>query len=716
MLQAKRTTFLLPLLIVSLLPLSPALPASPVPTVQSASAIAALPRVPPVRPLALRSPLGRSCPRTALVLSGGGAKGLAHIGVLRTMDSLGIRPDLVVGTSMGAVIGAMYASGYTGREIDSLARALPVGALFRAFDPRAPLSIGLLQPLVVSEFGERGFSLQGAAVREPEANALLGVAMLRGNIIARGNFDRLPIPLRVVAANLIDRKAVVLSSGDLARAVRASIAIPFVFPPEKIDGRFLADGGLAANIPVRIAREAGAERVIISDATERRVDTLNLYSPFVVADRLLGFLFEQPRDSLGPADVLVRPDIEGFQSLDFARARVAELVARGRTAADSTLGALGPRCAERAGATPAMPSRIGSITVSAGGRERGRLLELLGVAPGDTLDVPKLRSHLRRLSDSERYLAVWLNPAGTGDTVSFALHAPRSPERVAALGAAYDNELGGRFWAGAVDRNLAGAFEASAALLLGNLRKEVTLGFRRTSQLAGELFVPAVTARFAREEVRAFTADGDELAELRTREAVTFAGLERDFGLGWHAAAGAEARWWRAPDRETDRAFGAVARLTKLGHSVDRVVAGELVWTSVYHRATAEAGRTFSVGRFRVHPRARVGWGEDLPLQLTLPLGGDDGFPGLHMGEVRGDREAMASLQLAYPVIGPVLIQAEGAVGRTGSGGPLFPGTGWRTGLRAGLGAETPVGPVRFEYGFANGGRRAAFVRLGRWF
>src|SRR3990170_8493709 len=126
--------------------------------------------------------------RTALVLSGGGAKGLAHIGVLRVLDSLGIRPDLVVGSSMGAIIGGMYASGYSGREIDSLARALPMADLFRTYQPRAPRSLGLIQPLVVWEQGARRFTIQSAAVEEAEVNALVNGAMLRGNLLARGNF------------------------------------------------------------------------------------------------------------------------------------------------------------------------------------------------------------------------------------------------------------------------------------------------------------------------------------------------------------------------------------------------------------------------------------------------------------------------------------------------------------------------------------------------
>ncbi|RPJ81729.1 MAG: hypothetical protein EHM13_10005, partial [Acidobacteria bacterium] len=392
--------------------------------------------------------------RTALVLSGGGAKGLAHIGALRALDSLGLRPDLIVGTSMGAILGALYASGYSGRELDSRARELPLRDLFRAYEPQAPRSLGILRPLVVWEQGKRRFNLQSASVREAEVNALVNAAMLKGNLIARGSFDSLLVPFRAVATDLSHREIVVLSSGDLAQAVRASAAIPLVFAPEWVDGRFLIDGGLSANVPIRIARNEGAQVVIVSDATEHLTDSIDVDDPLIIADRLVGFLFDQRADSLRDRDILIRPGIDGFRSLDFGKRSVAAILDRGHRAADTSLARF--RCSSGSSghhATAArdttLPRRVTGVTISdANSSERLALERLLGLGLSDTLDTDLLRNRLRYLGlASEAYRSVWLRPAGGGDSVSFDLALRRASRRVAVLGLAYDNELGGRMWA-----------------------------------------------------------------------------------------------------------------------------------------------------------------------------------------------------------------------------------------------------------------------------
>ncbi len=650
------------------------------------------------------------------MLSGGGAKGIAHVGVLAALDSLGIRPDLIVGSSMGAAVGALYASGYSGHELDSLARVVPLSQLFRTYRPRAPRSLGVLRPLVLWEQGERRFNLQSASIVESEVNALVNVAMLRGNLIARGDFDSLPIPFRAVATDLATGKPVVIGSGDLGQAVRASIAIPLVFAPELRDGRFLADGGLSANIPVAVARAEGAERFIVSDATEHPAEAFDGYSPINVADRLIEFLFRQPAESLRAGDVLVRPDVDGFTSLNFSPRKLERLLANGRAAADTSLGRVRCRRASAADSGRGLPRQVTGFRAStANHSERLALERMLGFGLSDSLNVDLLRSRVRGLGTSDAYNSVWLGPHGSGDSVGFDLSIRRASRRVVAIGLGYDNELGGRMWAGAVDRRAFGlALEGSAALFLDAFRKELYTGFRRKFQIARQLMDPTLTLRLATEDIRRFDADGNELDELETEEAIGFAGVERVFPHGWEAALGLHGHAWGEPGRDLST-LGIAARAIRVSRMRGRVVRAEVEWTGVYQRARVEAVILGQFGVVRFTPRVMLGWGDDLPIQLAFPLGGEDGFPGLHIGERRGDREAMLGLMFTAPLKGPLLGRVEFAGGRTANGGLLFGDDGWVGGIRAGIGADTPVGPVRFEYGYSTEDRGAVFVRLGDW-
>ena len=348
--------------------------------------------------------------------------------------------------------------------------------------------------------------------------------------------------------------------------------------------------------------------------------------------------------------------------------------------------------------------------------ERLALRRLLGLGVSDSLDAALLHSRVRHLAQSEAYRAVWLAPRGAGDSVAFDVSVQRAPRRAAGLGLAYDNELGGRMWVGAVDRRVFDlALEGSTALFLGEFRKELYLGFRRNYQLGRQLMTPTFTTRLATESVRRFDPSGEEIGTAFTREALGFLGVERLFEAGWRVALGLNAHAWHQPGGSRST-LGVGAQAEKAGRSGNQVLGIDLIWTALYHRAAFDGEVSVKTGALRLEPRLRVGWGEHLPVQAAFPLGGQDGFPGLHLGERRGDREVVLSTLLTYALTGPFVARVELAAGRSGAGGGLLASDGWLAGVRAGVGAETPVGPVRFEYGLTENGREAVFVRLGRWF
>lgn len=664
---------------------------------------------------------GQSCPAPgplALVLSGGGAKGLAHIGVLQVLDSLGIRPDLVVGTSMGSIIGSMYASGFSPHQMEEQTRSLDLGQVFTSSIPRTPRSLGERRPLIVWQPGAGGFRTVESGAREAAVSAALNRLLLRGNLAARGDFDSLTIPFRAIATELRTRAEVVLSGGDLARAVRASMAIPLVFDPERIDGRDLIDGGLAANVPVAAARRAGAMRVIVSDVSWRPPDSVRADDPLAVADLLVGYLFTQPLDSLGLEDRLVRPSVDSFAALDFSSKNLSEIIRRGHDAAAAALAGEAVCPGKGAVVPPRTTYRVAKIRLVEGpSNYAGLLRRQLGIEEGDWLDVPGLRDRLQALSEADDYKAVWVQPSGPPDSLTLSLAVRPAPPRLVVAGLTYDNDLGGQMWVGASDRGtLLRGLEGSATLVLGELRQELGLGFRPAA-VGVHPRRPALTGAIAREVIRQFTSDGSRGPDINTEEAYGLLGFEQRFGREWLVTLGGYAHAWDAEGSSPNNGLGGLLRISSGPRYRSSGIRGEGVLTDSYRRVEAEARRSIGLGAgFRVVPGVRFGWGQDLPLQRTFPLGGMDGFPGLNIGELRGDRELMVQVVLTRRVVGPVQARLTAASGQTAVGGPTLPEGRWEAGGRLGLGAETPIGPIRVEYGVARGGRKGVFLRVGEWF
>ena len=278
-------------------------------------------------------------PRVGLVLGGGGAKGAAHVGVLDVLDELRIPVDCIVGTSMGALVGGTYASGMSADELDRAFRSISwqdaiARRSLRAQVPmRRKLAGGTFSNSL--EFGVRDGSLMAPSGLISSQNVDLTIQYLVGRSRGIADFDKLPIPFRAVATDMQSGEMVVLDSGDLALAMRASMAVPGVFSPVSMQGRILGDGGLTRNVPVDIARQTCADVVIAVAVPNPPPTTEELRSPLTLMSRTLDVLVganeRQQLDTLGPDDVKIVIDMGDIGSASFDRTNDA--VPLGRAAA-----------------------------------------------------------------------------------------------------------------------------------------------------------------------------------------------------------------------------------------------------------------------------------------------------------------------------------------------------------------------------------------------
>lgn len=275
-------------------------------------------------------------PKVALVLSGGGALGLSHVGAIQELEAMGIRPDIVVGTSMGAVIGGLYASGLSSAELEEVVNTANWNGVFNPAPERDKLTFRQKQQQV--DFpGTASLGVSGAGLLLP-TGAISDQALMKElrrvtpSRMAVDDFDALTIPFRAVATDIATGEPVIIGSGELPMAMRASMSVPGVFPAFNLDGKLLVDGGLAANIPVSVAREMGADIVIAVWTPNDLLQQDQISSVVDVLSQTVSLLIlaneRAEIASMKPEDVLVRVDTGAIGPAAFTRSE--ELIAAGR--------------------------------------------------------------------------------------------------------------------------------------------------------------------------------------------------------------------------------------------------------------------------------------------------------------------------------------------------------------------------------------------------
>ncbi len=258
--------------------------------------------------------------KVGLVLSGGGAKGLAHIGVLKTIDSLGIHIDHIAGTSMGAIIGSLYASGYTGKQLDSIFNSLNFDDLINDHIPRASRTFYEKEQAekyaITLPFNNFKVSLPSAISKGQNVFNLLSRLTMHVDEIE--DFNKLPIPFFCMATDAETGQSVILDSGNLAQSVRASGALPSLFQPVYINDRMLIDGGVTNNYPLNELKAKGVDLIIGVDVQDDLLDRKELKSAPGILLQINNYrTIRDMRLKSELTDIYIKPDIKDFNVVSF---------------------------------------------------------------------------------------------------------------------------------------------------------------------------------------------------------------------------------------------------------------------------------------------------------------------------------------------------------------------------------------------------------------
>lgn len=707
---------------------------------------------------AVPPPAGR--PRVGLVLSGGGARGFAHIGVLEVLEELHIPIDAIAGTSMGAIVGGLYASGMSPARMRAELATLDWSDLFRNRPRRRELSFRrkaddrtFLLGIEVG-VGRDGFRLPSALVAGHKINTHLKTLLIP--VAGIDDFDRLPIPFRAVATDIETGEMVVLRHGDLGDALHASMAVPGVFMPVEIDGRMLVDGGLVRNLPADIARGMGVDVLILVDVGSTLAARDELNSLLDISSQVATiFTRANTRQQIAAAeagDILIAPDLgdigatafrrgaEAVQAgVDAARARAPEL-ARLALPADEYAAFIAQRRRD-----PDAP-RIDFVNIEYHSRLAGRvLLERIRTRAGQPLDRERLEDDLTYLYGLGVFEGVGIRVLRQDSLTGIILRTPEKPWG--------PNYL--RFRLGLAD-SFGGeaAYDIVASLLVPNLNAwgaELTtvgqLGDVRA--ISTELYQPlggrgrfflaphaTVSRRFrdlrgmrlptARYRVR--TADlgldaGFHIgnwAELRTGLGRIY--TDADPRIGGVDLPGVDAleTGWTARftiDRIDDPVFPRDGTMATVQLFSPRAYLGA---DHEYDRVSLDVRHAIPLGVHRLVLAASAGGTTrgELPFYDRFRLGGLLNLSGFQPDELEGQYFALGRviyyrrLWRRLPFFGGVSIEA---------------GNAWQSRRDIGpddligaasilFGYDTPLGPLFLGLGWAEGGHRDGYLVFGRTF
>ena len=707
----------------------------------------------------------QSRPKIGLVLGGGGAKGAAHIGVLKVLEEQKIPIDYIAGTSMGAIVGALYASGLSADELEKVLTSIDWDDIFSGDPERKDVDWRRkredFQFLTKLELGVKGgkILLPKGIIKDQKVNFLFETIMLHTSKI--DDFDKLPIPFRAVATDLETGEMVVMKSGRLADAARASMSVPGVFPPAEINDRFLIDGGIVRNLPVDVVRKMGADIVIAIDVGTPLANREELQNALSIMNQMLDIMMkknvQEQIDSLRPVDIYINPDLGDITSGDFARGK--EAAATGEKAARQKIDVLKQYATSEQEYAAFLARhhrdlvtsvKVASVNIEIKGDTPippELIASRLSIKPGDTVDVETMKHDFDRVYGLKDYERVDLRLTPDGSEYDLKVKATEKfwGPNYLRMGMSLSSDFKGD----STYTILADYTRRWINQLGAEWKTQVQVG--NQNSIYSEFWQPLDRTRLffvmphAEWRQNPYDVWINNTREARYRITWYDAGLDAGIQLSVYgeAAVGivtgkvrADAITGQVDLPETKTQIGAITgrvlidqmdnpnfpnkgywgRLT-LFSSMKQLGAGD-----AYNNLEGIVGAAYTYKKqtFLVSLDAGSHIGQQLPFYATFPLGGFLKLSGLSQDQLHGQQITLAKIVTYHNM-------AKSFFGDFYLGGSLETGNVWQADEKfsfsklrlAGslfVGYDTILGPLYLAYGHADGGFNAGYLYLGRIF
>ncbi|KXG82431.1 MULTISPECIES: patatin-like phospholipase family protein [Pseudomonas] len=704
-------------------------------------------------------------PKIGLVLSGGAARGLAHIGVLKALEEQGVRIDAIAGTSMGAVVGGLYASGYSIAELENLATTLDWQQALSDAPPRKDVPFRrkqddrdflVKQKLSFRDDGSLGLPL---GVIQGQNLALLLESKLAHTADIR-DFDKLPIPFRAVATDITSGEKVIFRRGHLPQVIRASMSIPAVFAPVELDGRLLVDGGMTDNIPVDVVREMGVDLAIVVDIGTPLRNRKQLATVVDVLNQSITLMTrrnsEEQLASLRREDILVQPPLSAFGVTDFGRARdMIDAGYRATRALDPRLAALRQPEGDSNLAVARSPKQrtpiITAIRVENDSKVSDDVIRYYIRQPvGEPLDLGRLQTDMGTLYGLDYFDQVQYRVAHKGDEHTLVINARgrRGGTDYLRLGLNLSDDLRGdsAFNLGASYRvnginRLGGEWLTRAQI--GD-EQELYSEFYQPLDVGSRYFVAPYLA-LGSQNVEA-TLDNDPVAEYRLERYGFGLNLGRQIGTYGEVRLGVGKAWGNAEVRIGDQDLPKVSfneGFYELKYSFDTFDnvyfphSGEDIGLTVrkydksldsdqnYRQWLFNLDKAFSSGPNTLVLGGRYGRTLDDAEVVTssFVFGGARQLSGFRQDSISGQN--MSLLRMVYyrrltpraylPLDFPLYLGGSLERGRAWNNDNEFD-SGYINAASIFLGLETPLGPLNLSYGANDAHEKAVYLNLGHTF